>query len=109
MPVLPNTVRFPWRAAVNRNWLAGPVNSFTLWKPDAVKLTRGAEHIGAFQKTERSIRKWSKRCGGHLLTEHPALDVIDVYAAIISTLDFKPSVHVHHQETVLPVRDGLPK
>ncbi len=35
-----------------RAWSAGPVNGFTLWKPDAVKIPQGAEHIGEFQKTE---------------------------------------------------------
>ena len=24
-----------------RHWSAGPVNAFTLWKPDAVKVTKG--------------------------------------------------------------------
>jgi len=92
-----------------RAWSAGPVNGFTLWKPDAVKITRGAEHIGEFQKTELSIRKWCRQCGGHLLTEHPTLGLTDVYAAIIPTMDFKPDVHVHYQETVLPIKDSLPK
>jgi len=92
-----------------RVWSAGPVNAFTLWKPNAVRVTKGAENMGEFQKTERSIRKWCKRCGGHLLTEHPTLGLIDVYAAIIPKLSFKPSVHVHYQETVLPIKDGLPK
>ena len=32
-----------------------------------------------------------------------------VYAAIIPELDFKPGVHVHYQETVLPIKDGLQK
>jgi hypothetical protein len=32
-----------------------------------------------------------------------------VYAATIPTLPFKPGVHVHYQETVMPMRDGLPK
>lgn len=92
-----------------RVWSAGPVNAFTLWKPDAVKITRGADQIGQFQKSEKSIRKWCRQCGGHLLTEHPALGVIDVYAAIIPGLRFEPSVHVNYQETVLPILDGLPK
>lgn len=39
-----------------RSWSAGPVNAFTLWKPEAVKVAKGAEHIGAFHKTERSYR-----------------------------------------------------
>jgi hypothetical protein len=27
----------------------------------------------------------------------------------LPTLDFKPAVHVNYAETVLPIRDGLPK
>ena len=92
-----------------RGWSAGPVNAFTLWKPNAVTVTNGAENVGEFQKTERSIRKWCKRCGGHLLTEHPTWGVIDVYAAIMPKLSFRPSVHVNYQETVLPIKDSLPK
>lgn len=92
-----------------RAWSAGPVNAFTLWKPEAVRTTRGAEHIASFQKTERSIRKWCKLCGGHLLTEHPAWSVVDVYAAILPELAFKPGLHVNYQETVLPMKDGLLK
>lgn len=92
-----------------RVWSAGPVSAFTLWRPDAVRVTKGAENVGEFQKAERSIRKWCKRCGGHLLTEHPTWGVVDVYAAIIPELAFKPSVHVNYQETVLPFKDSLPK
>ena len=29
-----------------RSWSAGPVNAFTLWDPDAVKVTQGADQIG---------------------------------------------------------------
>lgn len=92
-----------------RAWSAGPVNAFTLWKPGAVKITKGAEHVAGFQKTEKSIRKWCKLCGGHLLTDHPAWGVVDVYAAVIPKLAFRPTVHVNYQEAVLPIKDGLPK
>lgn len=92
-----------------RLWSAGPVNAFTLWKPDAVKVKRGAENMGSYHKTDNSHRKWCKSCGGHLFTEHPGWGLVDVYAALIPDLDFKPGVHVHYQERVLPVRDGLPK
>jgi len=27
-----------------RSWSAGPVNAFTLWKPEAVNVTQGEEH-----------------------------------------------------------------
>lgn len=92
-----------------RSWSAGPVNAFTLWKPEAVNVTRGAEHIGSFNKTPNSTRKWCTVCGGHLFTEHPTMGLTDVYAAVIPTLPFVPGVHVNYQETVLPIKDGLPK
>lgn len=92
-----------------RSWSASPVNAFSLWKPEAVKITKGAENIASFQKTEKSIRKWCRLCGGHLLTEHPTWGVVDVYAAVIPKLAFKPSVHVNYQESVLHMKDGLPK
>jgi hypothetical protein len=92
-----------------RSWSAGPVNAFTLWKPEAVKVAAGAEHVATFQKTPVSRRQYCTKCGGHLMTDHPPLGLIDVYAATIPTLAFKPGVHVNYAETVLPMRDGLPK
>jgi hypothetical protein len=92
-----------------RSWAAAPVNAFTLWKPDAVRVTKGAEHIGTFNKTPNSNRKWCKSCGGHLMTEHPGMGVVDVYAATIPQVAFKPGVHVNYQETVMRMKDGLPK
>ena len=92
-----------------RLWSAGPVNAFSLWKPDAVKVTQGADKIRTHNKTARSSRKWCAVCGGHLFTEHPHWSLVDVYAATIPNFPFKPAVHVHYQETVLPIKDGLPK
>jgi len=92
-----------------REWSAGPVNAFTLWPPTAVKITKGADQIVTYHKTDRSHRKWCKACGGHLMTEHPAMSLIDVYAAVIPKFPFKPAVHVNYQETVLRMKDGLPK
>jgi hypothetical protein len=43
------------------------------------------------------------------MTNHPPLDLIDVFTATIPTLGFVPGVHVNYAETVLPMRDGLPK
>jgi hypothetical protein len=78
------------------------VNAFTLWKPESVRVTKGAEHIGSFNKTPKSTRKWCKSCGGHLFTEHPEWGVVDVYAATIPQVKFEPGVHVNYQETVMP-------
>lgn len=92
-----------------RSWSAGPVNAFTLWKPANVRVTKGADAIGTYHKTDMSNRKYCTKCGGHLMTDHPPLGMIDVYAATIPTLKFTPGVHVNYAESVLPIKDGLPK
>ena len=92
-----------------RSWSAAPVNAFTLWKPENVSVTKGADLVGRFMKTEKSGRQYCKNCGGHIMTDHPIMGLVDVYAATISTLQFTPGVHVNYAETVLPVKDGLPK
>jgi hypothetical protein len=89
-----------------RQWSAGPVNAFTLCQPECVRITRGADKIGSYAKTPRSERKWCKACGGHLMTEHPHWNLIDVYAAVIPSFPFQAALHVNYQETVLPINDG---
>ena len=92
-----------------RSWSAGPVNAFTLWKPEKVKVTQGAGFLGKYQKNETSDRQFCTRCGGHVMTDHPTFGLTDVYAATIPTLEFQPGVHVNYSETVLRMKDGLPK
>jgi len=85
------------------------VNAFTLWKPENVRITAGADHVGMFQKSPLSQRQYCTKCGGHLMTNHPTFGLVDVFAASIPDVAFKPGVHVNYSETVLPMRDGLPK
>lgn len=44
-----------------RSWSAGPVNAFTLWKPGNVKVTKGAEYLGKFKKTDSSDRQFCQK------------------------------------------------
>ena len=92
-----------------RSWSASPVNAFSLWKPAAVVVTAGAGHVATFAGSPMSQRKFCSLCGGHLMTSHPPLGLVDVFAATIPGLAFVPGVHVNYAETVLPMRDGLPK
>ena len=92
-----------------RRWAAAPVNAFSLWKPEAVKITKGEGSIGVYQKTEKSYRKFCKMCGGHLVTDHPLWGLVDVYAATIPTYRHEAKLHVNYGETVLRIKDGLPK
>jgi hypothetical protein len=92
-----------------RHWSAGPLNAFTLWKPEALRITDGAQHVATYQKTPRSLRRWCQICGGHLFCEHPHWGLIDVYAPLLRDLPFQPAVHVNYQEAFLRVQDGIPK
>ena len=92
-----------------RSWSGGPVNAFSLWKPDSVKVTKGADQIGMFAKTAMSERQFCKTCGGHLMANHPPLALVDVFQATLPGLEFKPMLHINYQETVLHIKDGLPK
>jgi hypothetical protein len=92
-----------------RSWSAAPVNAFSLWKPEAVMITKGAASIGVYHKTANSHRKFCTDCGGHLLTDHPSFGLVDVYAATIPGYRHEPSLHVHYGEAVLRIKDGLPK
>ena len=92
-----------------RSWSASPVNAFSLWKPENVRVTKGADEIGVYAKTPMSERKFCKKCGGHLMANHPPLAMVDVYQGTLPGLDFQPALHLNYQETVLPMRDGLPK
>lgn len=92
-----------------RSWAAAPVNAFTLWAPEKVRITKGEDHVGSFSKTANSHRRFCRICGGHLMTDHPGWKLVDVYSAVIPDLRFEPGVHVHYGERVLAMVDGLPK
>src|SRR3989442_4855965 len=67
--------------ATCRSWSAGPVNAFTLWKPEAVKVTNGEDQIGEYHNDQPGYRQWREVCRGHLVTRHPARGFVDVDAA----------------------------
>ena len=92
-----------------RKWSASPVSTFTLWAPDAVEITKGQDQILTYNKTDRSYRKSCIKCGGHLLNEFKPMELLDVYADVISDFKFEPVMHVFYDESVLPIKDGLPK
>ncbi len=43
------------------------------------------------------------------MTNHPTFGLVDVFARTIPTLDFQPALHVNYEDSVLPIKDGLPK
>ena len=91
------------------SWSAAPINAFTLWPPENVKVVSGEEHVVTFNKTENSYRKFCKNCGGHLMAEHPEMGLVDVYAAVLTDFSFEPMLHVNYKSKTVSVKDGLPK
>ena len=79
------------------------------WPIGWVLLSTMLDCTARASKARSSERQSCARCGGHLMTNHPGLGLVDVFAATIPTLPFAPGVHINYAETVLPMRDGLPK
>lgn len=92
-----------------RAYSGGPMSAYILWPADAVRVTRGADLLGRFNKSGMSERQFCTRCGGHIMTGHPGLGLTDVRPAVVPGIAFRPEVHLHYAEAVLPIRDGLPK
>lgn len=92
-----------------RTYSGAPVSSFILWPSEAVVVTKGAALIGRFNKTGMTERQFCTRCGGHIMSGHPGMGATDVRPAIMSGFAFVPTVHLNYAETVLPMKDGLPK
>jgi hypothetical protein len=91
-----------------RRFSTAPVSIFTLWKPENVKIAKGGQSLGKFKSSEISERRYCTKCGGHVMIDHPTLGLADIRVSL-SGLVFKPTVHLNYSETVLPIKDGLPK
>jgi hypothetical protein len=92
-----------------RTWLSAPIHGAALWPAASVKVTKGADQLGLYKKTEASHRQFCKQCGGRVLVGHPAVGLVDLPSVELPDLAFRPTMHVHYGEKVLAVRDGLPK
>jgi hypothetical protein len=90
-------------------WAAAPINAFNLFPPESVRVTKGEDNIGTFNKTENSFRKFCKICGGHIMADHPGMKLVDVYANVIPDFPHEPALHVHYGNKMVSVKDGLPK
>lgn len=92
-----------------RAYSGAPFVAFTIWPVGSVKVTKGNDLLGGFNKLGTSDRRFCTKCGGHLMLDHPHLGLVDVRAAILPTVRFEPKAHLNYAEAVLPLRDGLPK
>lgn len=94
-----------------RSFTGSPVNTPVLWPREKVRFTAG----------EDKLRRYSKNghpeggtfscgvCNGFVGVALPEAGLFDIFAGLVSDLDFTPSVHINYENSVLPIRDGLPK
>lgn len=92
-----------------RSYSGGPASGYLLWKAEDVRVTKGAELIGRFNKTGMSDRQFCTRCGGHVMSGHPGLGLTDVRPGTMPGVAFAPTVHLNYAEAIVPMRDGLLK
>lgn len=92
-----------------RDWLGAPVHAATGWPAAQVKITKGADNVTIYKRTEKSCRTSCKSCGGAVFVLHPAIGVYDVLAATIEDFRFAPSMHIYYGERMIDMKDGLPK
>jgi len=90
-------------------WAGAPVNAFSLWPPENVKVTAGEDKLASYARTPASQRRFCTDCGGHVLSEHPDLGMTDVYLNIVPTLSHQGTMHIFYGEKSMSVPDGLPK
>ena len=94
---------------VCRSWSASPVNGATLFKPEDVAVTKGADSLLPCEERRsrpQLVREMWRSCTDH---HRDIYGIIDVYAAVIEGFTFTPTAHVNYESTVLPMKDGLPK
>ena len=90
-------------------WAAAPINSFSMWPPESLKVTKGEDNIGTYNKTENAYRKFCKTCGGHVFSTHPGVKLVDIYPNVVPDLKHEPALHVYYANRTIAVKDGLPK
>jgi len=92
-----------------RTWHAAPVNAFSVWPNEAVRVTQGEELLENYQ-TEKSNRHWCRRCGSGLMNRLGNESTV-VYAMVLVGSGYvqQPSCHIYCEESVFDMQDGLPK
>ena len=94
-----------------RRWVSAPAMGGCLFRSGQVQLVAGEDKLTLFKRTNGtgSLRRFCAECGSALFNEHPGIELTDVMAASIPTLEFKPRLHTNYAEKVVSFHDGLPK
>ncbi len=86
-----------------------PVHAATGWPKAQVNITRDADNVTIYRRSDASHRKSCKSCGGAAFVEHPDISVYDVLASSIDGFRFTPAMQIYYDERLIDMKDGLPK
>ncbi|MEP2027916.1 MAG: GFA family protein [Paracoccaceae bacterium] len=94
-----------------RSVTGSPVNTPVLWPKDMVRFTSGEENIRRYSKSghPEGGRLSCATCNGLVGAVMPEAGLFDIFSGLLSDLDFTPTVHINYENSVLPIKDGLPK
>ena len=92
-----------------RTWHAAPLNAWAVWPNEAVRIEQGEERIANYQ-SRRSNRQWCRHCGSGLMNRLANEQTV-VYAMVLAASGYahQASYHIHCDEAVLDLQDGIPK
>ena len=91
-----------------RKWHSAPINAFSVWPQDKVKVTGD---LITSNKDPVSERMTCSKCGGCVANGKPTLKMVVVYSQTLADAGFKyePGFHIFYDERVMDIADGLPK
>lgn len=94
-----------------RSKTGSPVNAPVLWSRAQVRFAAGEDTVRRYSKSgaaEGGVYSCGI-CNGFVGVHLAGPDLFDIFAGLISDLDFKPTVHLNYENAVLRIQDGLPK
>ena len=94
-----------------RQFSGSPVNAPVLWPRDNVRVVKGEDNMRRYSKNghpeggKYSCGICNGPVGVHLLQA----GLFDIYAGLVRDLTFTPTMHINYENSILPIKDGLPK
>jgi len=94
-----------------RSTTGTPVNAPVLWPYDAVRFVAGEDTVRRYSKTgnaEGGLYACGT-CNGFVGVHLVDAGLFDIFAGLLKDFTFEPTVHINYENSVLPIKDGLPK
>ena len=92
-----------------RRYSAAPVSAFTLWKLKRSSSPKARNSSASSKAAKSAIVAIAPSAAATSCVDHPTLGLVDVRIGALRNFPFKPKVHLNYAETILPMKDGLPK